>query len=164
MATCSASLRIIEIITAIDSNYNHYQYKIFAVFIVDAEDKTDTAFDCWNRIDFSGEDDFYDFVNEAKRRTIIMNDVDVKYGDKLLTLSTCNTIFGNDGPGRLIVLARMIREGEDPYEGTQNSWVNNNIKWPSLYYTYNSNEKYDPDAEFIPYGETVPEKTTKTEE
>jgi len=147
-----------------DSNYNHYQYKIFAVFIVDAEDKTDTAFDCWNRIDFSGEDDFYDFVNEAKRRTIIMNDVDVKYGDKLLTLSTCNTIFGNDGPGRLIVLARMIREGEDPYEGTQNSWVNNNIKWPSLYYTYNSNEKYDPDAEFIPYGETVPEKTTKTEE
>lgn len=149
----------------LNSNYKQYQYKIFAFFIVDAEDKTDTAYECWNQINFADETEFYNFVNEAKRRTIRLNDVDVKYGDKLLTLSTCNTIFGNDGPGRLIIMARLVRDGEDPYEGTQNSTENPNIKWPSLYYEYNSGEKYDPDAEFIPYGETVPEaESTTTEE
>lgn len=149
----------------LNSNYKQYQYKIFAFFIVDAEDKTDTAYECWNQINFADETEFYDFVNEAKKRTIRLNDVDVKYGDKLLTLSTCNSIFGNDGPGRLIIMARLVRDGEDPYEGTQNSTENPNIKWPSLYYEYNSSEHYDPDAEFIPYGETVPEaETTTTEE
>ena len=148
----------------LNSNYKQYQYKIFAFFIVDAEDKTDTAYECWNQINFADETEFYNFVNEAKRRTIRLNDVDVKYGDKLLTLSTCNTIFGNDGPGRLIIMARLVRDGEDPYEGTQNSTENPNIKWPSLYYKYNSGEQYDPDAEFIPYGETVPEAATTTTE
>lgn len=149
----------------LNSNYKQYQYKIFAFFIVDAEDKTDTAYECWNQINFADETEFYDFVNEAKKRTIRLNDVDVKYGDKLLTLSTCNSIFGNDGSGRLIIMARLVRDGEDPYEGTQNSTENLNIKWPSLYYEYNSSEHYDPDAEFIPYGETVPEaETTTTEE
>lgn len=147
----------------LNSNYKMYKYKIFAIFIVDAEDKTDTAFECWNQLNFSGEEEFYNFVNEAKRRTIRLNDVDVKYGDKLLTLSTCNGIFGESGPGRLMVMARLVRDGEDPYEGTQNSRENPNIKWPSLYYRYNRNEKYDPDAEFEPYGEnTASESEEKT--
>lgn len=136
----------------LNSNYACYQYKIFAFFIVDAFDKTDTYFDYWNKINFADEGDFYYFVNEAKRRTIRLNDVDVKYGDQLLTLSTCNGIFGEGKGGRFVVLARRVREGEDPYEGTQNSTANPNIKWPSIYYRYNKNSKYDPDAEFVPYG------------
>ena len=49
-------------------------------------------------------------------------------------------------------MARMVRDGEDLYEGTQESKENPNIKWPSVYYKYNGNAKYDPDAEFVPYG------------
>ncbi len=150
-------------IIELNSNYVRYQYKIFAFFIVDAEDETDTAYECWNKINFTDEEDFYSFVNEAKKRTIRLNDVDVQYGDKLLTLSTCNGIFGENGPGRLMVMARLVREGEDPYEGTQNSTANTNIKWPTLYYKYNKNEKYDPDAEFVPYGEPAEEDTTAEE-
>ena len=134
----------------LNSNYNEYTYKIFSFFILDAEDETETKFDCWNKINFDDEGAFYDFVNEAKRRTIRTNDVDVKYGDKLLTLSTCNTMLGDRG--RLIIMARLVREGEDPYEGTQNSQENPNIKWPSMYYDIRTNEHYDPDAEFVPYG------------
>lgn len=147
----------------LNSNYFCYTYKIFAFFILDAKDKTDTAFDCWNKFDFDSEEDFFNYVNEAKRRTLRTNDVDMKYGDKLLVLSTCNTIFGQDGPGRLIVMARLVRDGEDPYEGTQNSQANPNIKWPSLYYDYNSNEKYDPEA-FVPYNAAPEETTENTEE
>lgn len=151
-------------IIELNSNYVRYQYKIFAFFIVDAEDETDTAYECWNKINFTDEEDFYSFVNEAKKRTIRLNDVDVQYGDKLLTLSTCNGIFGEHGPGRLMVMARLVREGEDPYEGTQNSRANENIKWPTLYYKYNKNEKYDPDAEFEPYGPKTDEEVTTAEE
>lgn len=143
----------------LNSNYERYTYKIFAFFIVDAEDDTDTRFDCWNRINFNSEEEFYDYVNEAKRRTLRITDVDVQYGDPLITLSTCNTILGDRG--RLIVMARRLRDGEDPAEGTT-SVENENIKWPTLYYDYEPNgKKYDPDAEFVPYG---PAKEDKTEE
>lgn len=138
-------------IIELNSNYCHYTYKIFSFFILDSEDKSDTKFDCWNKLNFGNEKEFYDFVNEAKRRTIRTNDVDVKYGDKLLTISTCNTLLGDRG--RLIILARLVREGEDPLEGTQNSEANPNIKWPSIYYSYaETSVSYDPNAEFVPYG------------
>jgi sortase B len=53
-------------------------------------------------------------------------------------------------------MARRVREGEDYMEGTQSSRENHNVKWPDFYYQIRTNEKYDPDAEFIPYG---PDKT-----
>ena len=133
----------------LESRYDTYVYKIFAAFIVDADDNSETKFDCWNKFDFENEEDFYNFVNEAKRRTLRTNNIDVKYGDQLLTLSTCNTLLGDRG--RLILLARQVRAGEDPYEGTE-SQANPNIKFPSLYYQTRTNEKYDPNAEFEPYG------------
>jgi sortase B len=133
------------------SNYENYKYKIFAFFIIDSNDESDTKFECWNKLDFDSEDDFYDFVNEAKRRTIRLNSVDVKYGDPLLTLSTCNTTLPDDR-GRIIIMARRVRDGEDPYAGTQDSVRNPNIKWPNLYYEENSGERYDPNAPFEPYG------------
>ncbi|MDE5860933.1 MAG: class B sortase [Ruminococcus sp.] len=134
----------------LNSNYECYTYKIFAYFILDAMDESETAYDCWNKFDFDDEEDFYNFVNEAKKRTLATNDVDVKYGDKILTLSTCNTILGDRG--RLIVMGRLLRDGEDTLEGTQQSVQNTNIKWPSIYYQQKPNERYNPDAEFIPYG------------
>jgi hypothetical protein len=57
-------------------------------------------------------------------------------------------------------MARLVRDGEDLYEGTQNSVENTNIKWPSLYYKYNKNEEYDPDADFVSYRDMAEEKTT----
>ena len=134
----------------LNSNYECYTYKIFAYFILDAMDESETAYDCWNKFDFDDEEDFYNFVNEAKKRTLTTNDVDVEYGDKIITLSTCNTILGDRG--RLIVMGRLLRDGEDTLEGTQQSVQNKNIKWPSIYYQQKPNERYNPDAEFIPYG------------
>ncbi len=135
-------------IVELNSNYKKYQYKIFGMIIVDIDDETETRFDYWNKLDFADERDFYDYVNEIKRRTIRLNDVDVTYGDELLTLSTCNSTFSN---GRLVIFARKVREGEDPYEGTQNSTANPNVKWCNSYYQWHKNT-YDPDAEFVPYG------------
>ncbi len=136
----------------LNSNYERYTYKIFAFFILDAEDETDTKFDCWNTLDFANEKEFYDYVNEAKRRSIRLNNVDVKYGDPLITLFTCNTSLPDDERGRLIIMARQLREGEDLLAGTQDSVANTNIKWPTIYYEEHPNEMYDPNQEFTPYG------------
>lgn len=134
-----------------NSNYFCYKYKIFSVMIIDADDETDTRYEYWNHLNFKDEREYYDFVNEAKRRNIRLNDVDVKYGDPIITLSTCNEIFGKDREGRLVVMARRLRDGEDPLAGTQNSSTNPNIKWPSLYYEYNGAAKYR-EEDFVPYG------------
>lgn len=143
----------------LNSNYSHYTYKIFAIFILDSEDKSETKFDCWNKFNFGSEQEFYDFVNEAKRRTIRTNDVDVKYGDQLLTLSTCDDYLGERG--RLIIMARQVRSGEDAKKGTENSKSNSNIKWPSMYYNTKTNEHYDPD-DFVPYNAPVKKKESET--
>lgn len=134
----------------LNSNYECYTYKIFSYFILDAFDDSETAYDCWNKFDFDGEEDFYNFVNEAKKRSFGLNDVDVKYGDKILTLSTCNTVLGDRG--RLIVMGRLLRDGEDVKSGTEKNVQNANVKWPSIYYQEKPNERYNPDAEFVPYG------------
>ncbi len=140
----------------LNSNYESYVYKIFAFFILDSDDKGPNGYDCWNKLDFDSEEDFYKFVNEAKRRTFRLNSVDVKYGDPLLTLSTCNDTLGDRG--RFIVMARKVRDGEDAMEGTQDSYANPNVKWPDFYYQIRTNEKYDADAEFVPYGPETTEE------
>lgn len=135
-------------IVELNSNYRKYKYKIFGFIVVDIDDDTETRFDYWNVLDFADERAFYDYVNEVKRRTVRLNDVDVRYGDELLTLSTCNSTFSN---GRFVVFARKVRDGEDLYAGTETSIANPNIKWPNSYYRWRKNT-YDPDAEFVPYG------------
>lgn len=132
----------------LNSNYETYQFKIFGYFIADAEDTTETRFEYWNAINFADETEFYDYVNEVKRRTLRLTNVDVEYGDQLLTLSTCNSVFDT---ARLVIVARQVREDEDPYERVAGTTANPNIKWPSIYYLWNENT-YDPDAPFVPYG------------
>ena len=136
-------------IIQLNSNYETYQYKIFGYFIADAEDTTDTRFEYWNAIDFSGEKEFYDYVNEVKRRTLRITNVDVTYGDQLLTLSTCNNAFDT---ARLVIVARRVRDGEDPNERIAGSIPNPNIKWPNVYYLRHE-KTYDPNAPFAPYGQ-----------
>lgn len=135
-------------IIELNSNYETYQFKIFGYFIADAEDTTETRFDYWNAINFDDEESFYDYVNEVKRRTLRLTNVDVTYGDQLLTLSTCNNVFDT---ARLVIVARQVRPGENAYGGTGGSQPNPNIKWPSVYYAWNKNT-YDPNAPFEPYG------------
>lgn len=146
-------------IVQFNSNYETYYFKIFAIFIVDAKDESETKYDCWNQLSLDGEEAFYNFVNEAKRRTIYNNDIDVKYGDRLLTLSTCHYLLQDRS--RLMIMARSVRPGEGLYTNTDTSKKNKNIKWPSMYYNTKTDEKYNDKAIFVPYG---PEEAVKEAE
>lgn len=131
------------------SLYNDYEFKIFSIFIVDGEDfESEYAFDAWNTLDFADENEFYDYVNEAKKRTTITTNVDVEYGDQLLSLYTCNGLCSN---AKLILMCREVRAGEDPLEGTENATLNENVLYPTAYYNYGHPVNYDP-KKFVPYG------------
>ena len=138
-------------IVELQSLYKTYYYKIFSVFVVDGTDFTSPyAFDCWNTIDFSDEDEFYEYVNNAKKRNLISNDVDVVYGDPILTLYTCNSMITSEG--KLILMCRLIREDEKGNEkiGTETAELNENVLYPEVYYK-NHDQTFDI-SKFVPYG------------
>lgn len=135
-------------IITLDSLYKTYYYKIFAIFIVDGDDTTsEYAFDCWNTFEFDNEEEFLAYVNNAKKRNMMKNEVDVTYGDQLLTLYTCNGKLEN---AKLIIMARLMRDGEDATDGTQFSEPNSNVLWPKAFYQYGNYSEFDPEL-FVPY-------------
>ncbi|MDO5378989.1 MAG: class B sortase [Clostridia bacterium] len=59
---------------------------------------------------FSGEEGFTEFLNRALSRTPWSADVDVRYGDRLLMLSTCAYAYENE---RFLVVGKILDEPEE---------------------------------------------------
>jgi sortase B len=57
--------------------------------------------------------------------------VDVQVSDPLLTLSTCSHEFDD---ARLVVVARLVRNGENPAVDTSRVTLNSNPRYPQVYY------------------------------
>lgn len=92
----------------VSSNYRDYDYVIFSYLITPGcYDATD--FHYWNMEQIDTEEDFNFYIDQCRKKQMLDTGVDVKFGDKLLTLSTC---YNNDDNTRFIVVARKLREGE----------------------------------------------------
>lgn len=58
--------------------------------------------------------EFGKLIGEGKERSQFDFDVDVTTNDKILTLSTCTYLFGNQNDHtRFVIMARLVRPGED---------------------------------------------------
>lgn len=92
-------------------------WKIVGAFLTNTTTAYGDIFEYYNFINAQDEDAFNDFIAEVQKRSYIDTGVDVEYGDKLLTLSTCSYDLGkfSDGSteGRFVVVARKVRDGED---------------------------------------------------
>ena len=55
----------------------------------------------------------------------------IKPGDKILTLSTCDTVFED---ARFVVMARLVRDGESTEVDTSKARVNTNQRFPQAWY------------------------------
>lgn len=135
----------------LSSRYEVSTYKIFGYYYADGG-AGDCEFYYTDKTDFWSEEEFYDYVNQIKRRSLSENMVDVKYGDQLITLSTCITGAWNDA--RFVVAARRVRSGEDDYAGTQenHSKPESRILMPLEWYKERGIEKNYDDTDFVPYG------------
>jgi len=79
------------------------EYEIVAVFKTVAY--SEDGFKFYHFVDAENEDDFNAYVSQCKALSLYDTGVDAEYGDKLLTLSTCEYSRTN---GRMVVLAKLI--------------------------------------------------------
>ena len=79
------------------------EYEIVAVFKTVAY--SEKGFKYYHFVDAVGEDDFTAFISQCKALSLYDTGVSAEYGDKLLTLSTCEYSQTN---GRMVVLAKLI--------------------------------------------------------
>lgn len=81
------------------------EYEVIAVFKTTVYD--DTGFKYYLFANTEEESDFTDYVEQCKSLALYETGVTAEYGDKLLTLSTCEYSRTN---GRLVVVAKKIVE------------------------------------------------------
>ena len=88
-----------------DTLTEHHTYEIVAVFKTTAD--VEQGFPYHKFVDAGSEEEFNEFVNSCKELAFYNTGITAEYGDKLITLSTCEYTLNN---GRLAVLAKRIGE------------------------------------------------------
>lgn len=119
--------------------YKDYKWKVFAAFLINTQPEHDDGyvFD-YLRTDFETDEEFYKFYDEVMERSYFITDIDVTPEDKILTLSTCSLLIDDS---RFVVMARLVRDGEDDKVDTSNAIKNTNQRFPQAW--YEDNEQAD---------------------
>lgn len=109
-----------------DTIYGDGEYKIIGRFIEYVDPGNQKMFNYHDYIDFGDEATYNKFVNSVKERSYFIAPVDTKYGDKFITLSTCNTeiINSNKTPYRDVLVARKVRPDEDKAVDVSKATIN----------------------------------------
>lgn len=118
-----------------DTLYEQSEWKIFGFGIFNVAESRGEVFNYNQKFDFTSEDDFNEYIINIMDRSDIFTDVDIKYGDDILTLSTCCWPYeGSDDTVRLAIFARKIRDGEsstvDVSKAVRNLYVK---RWQWVY-------------------------------
>ncbi|MBQ8780816.1 MAG: class B sortase [Oscillospiraceae bacterium] len=122
-----------------NSNYRSDVYKIFAYFVTPVEPHQTSdgvIFDYHNYIELDSRERYDSFIENVMLRSQIITPVDVEYGDKFLTLSTCSNEFE---PSRFVVVARQVRTGEKETVDVSKAYLNKNAKQPEWDVIYGRN-------------------------
>ncbi len=112
--------------------YKDYKWKVCSVFITSAVAAEDNGY-FFNYIftNLSNMKSFEGYVKELNRRSLYTTGVDILPTDKFLTLSTCLYDIEH---GRLVVVARMLRDGESEEIDETKVKVNPNPYYPQAWY------------------------------
>lgn len=134
----------------LETMYADYTFKVYAVFLTDAEyDASGWYFD-YIFTQLKDEAECKEYIAQLDQRKLYSTGVDIKPTDKLLTLSTCTYDFDGE---RLVVVGRLVREGESTEVDVSKAVKNNNPRYPDRYYKkkgltnpYLNAEKWIPNA------------------
>jgi len=119
--------------------YADYNWLVYAAFITNSEESQDNGYMLqYNFLDIS-QSKFEEYIKEVDKRKFYTTGVDIQPTDKILTISTCCYDF--DG-ARLVIIARLQRDGESLSVDTSKAVKNENPKYPQQW--YNSNKKTNP--------------------
>lgn len=121
-------------IITLDTLYETTKWKIFAVMLTNADPADDNGyvFD-YLYSSFSSDASFMYKMNQIKARSVIHTGVDVEPGDKTLMLYTCYRYRFDSG--RLVIVARQLREGESEEINSSLVYYDSSAILPAAYYT-----------------------------
>lgn len=115
--------------------YGDHTWFVYAVFISNSDKEDDNGYVFpYNFIDV-GDAKFQQYIEEIDKRKLYTTGVDILPTDKILTLSTCCYDFED---ARLVVVARLRRDGESVAVDTSRAYPNDNIKYPQKWYDVNN--------------------------
>lgn len=120
-----------------NSIYANYKWKVIAAFYTNGEKSGDNGYLFYYIATNMNNDNFMSFYDHLQQRSLIHTGVDVQPTDKILTLSTCTYFFDRNGAtqnARFAVVARLVRDGESEDIDTSLVSVNENVRYPQLYY------------------------------
>jgi len=106
------------------------KWKIFAVFKTNTDESQGEPF-YYTYDHFDSDSEYLNFVYQIRQRSIIDTGVDFNENDTMLSLSTCSYEF--DG-WRTVVVARLVRDGEDPTVDTSQASYNPDVVYPQCWY------------------------------
>ena len=115
-----------------DTLYEDCEWKIIAVcnfsIYTDQTDEFDYRKTCITK------ESFDDFIYILRTRSYFYINDDVRFGDDILMLSTCDYAFNGE---RFVIVARRIRNGESSNVETSNYAKNPLVRLPNEYYKNN---------------------------
>lgn len=123
--------------------YEKSTYKIFAGMLVNTEEAAGDVFRYHTVHNFSSKSEFDEFCASVLDRTSFYNpDVDLRYGDDLLTLSTCmfGPYGGDTADPRWVIFARKVRPGEDESVDVSKAYANPDPLFYDLFYEIHGGE------------------------
>lgn len=126
--------------------YKNCTWKVFAAFIINAKEKDDNGYAFpYRTMNFPSDEKFNEFIKDVKSRSYFINDsVDVLPTDKILTLSTCDTVFSD---ARFVLMARLVRDGEAEEVDVSGAKENKNQRFPQAWYDKKGKDNPFADAE-----------------
>ncbi|HIR52085.1 MAG TPA: class B sortase [Candidatus Onthovicinus excrementipullorum] len=127
-----------------DTLYQDTKWKVYAVFLTNSDPASDNGyvFD-YLYTNFPSEASFSAFISHIDQRKLYTTGVDIRPTDKILTLSTCYTNYSDE---RLVVIARMVRDGESAEVDTSLAYENANPRYPQAWYDKKGQENPFKDA------------------
>ena len=124
---------------------NTYQFKVYGVFISNAAPEQDNGYVFDYTVPNLGTvESFAGYIDQINQRRLYDTGVNIKSTDKLLTLSTSAGDF--DG-ARLVVVGRLLRDGESATIKQSKVKVNKSPRYPQAYYDANGKENPYKDAD-----------------
>lgn len=132
-----------------DSLFEKHEWKIYAVFITNGSTESNDGYFFDFTFDQCSDTCFEEYIEELDKRKLYETGVDILPTDKLLTLCTCTYEFDD---ARLVVVARMVREGESVKVDTSKAkYKSTAVKYPDCYYGNSKNNPYKDDEKFYLY-------------